>query len=147
MNAKTSSIQLTLVTILTCALSVTTAMAQPYDLSWHTVDGGGAMFSTGGAFQLGGTIGQADAGSFIAPMSGGSYELVGGFWPAAADVCGCPGDTNADGVKNARDIQNFVGCLISGNGCNCADVDGVGGVNAADVNVFVNDLLSGDTCP
>ncbi len=47
-----------------------------YDLTWNTIDGGGQMFSTGGAYSLGGTIGQADAGT----MSGGSYTLSGGFW-------------------------------------------------------------------
>lgn len=47
-----------------------------YDLTWNTFDGGGAMFSTGGNYSLGGTIGQADAGT----MSGGSYILSGGFW-------------------------------------------------------------------
>jgi hypothetical protein len=52
----------------------------PYDLSWNTVDGGGGTFSTGGTFSVGGTIGQPDAGV----MSGGSFTLTGGFWPAAS---------------------------------------------------------------
>lgn len=47
-----------------------------YDLSWYTIDGGGATFSTGGSYSLGGSIGQPDAGS----LSGGSYTLNGGFW-------------------------------------------------------------------
>ncbi len=47
-----------------------------YDLSWYTVDGGGAMYSTGGTYSLGGTIGQADAGT----LNGGTYTLAGGFW-------------------------------------------------------------------
>jgi uncharacterized membrane protein len=47
-----------------------------YDLTWNTLDGGGATFSAGGAYELGGTIGQADAGT----MSGGQYALGGGFW-------------------------------------------------------------------
>jgi hypothetical protein len=53
-----------------------------YDLTWSTIDGGGATpgGSTGGAYALGGTIGQPDAGV----MSGGSYTLVGGFWGGAA---------------------------------------------------------------
>lgn len=55
------------------------ALAQsggPYDLSWSTIDGGGHTFSTDGSYELGGTAGQADAGL----MSGGNYELSGGFW-------------------------------------------------------------------
>jgi len=49
--------------------------AQDYDLSWSTIDGGGGT-STGGNFTLSGTLGQPDAGM----MSGGDYELTGGFW-------------------------------------------------------------------
>ena len=47
-----------------------------YDLTWHTVDGGGATSSTGGGYALAGTVGQPDAGA----LSGGSYALAGGFW-------------------------------------------------------------------
>ena len=47
-----------------------------YDLTWNSIDGGGATFSAGGTYSLGGTIGQADAGT----MSGGTYTLSGGFW-------------------------------------------------------------------
>jgi hypothetical protein len=57
--------------------SVTLAQGD-YDLSWWTVDGGGT-FSTGGAYQLDGTVGQPDAGV----MSGGRYVLSGGFWGGA----------------------------------------------------------------
>ena len=51
-----------------------------YELAWSTIDGGGAMNATGGAYTLGGTIGQPDAG---AAMNGGGYTLVGGFWGGA----------------------------------------------------------------
>ena len=51
-----------------------------YDLSWSTIDGGGMMFSTGGGYSLGGTMGQPDAGT----LSGGGYTLAGGFWSGAA---------------------------------------------------------------
>jgi len=50
-----------------------------YDLSWHTVDGGGGA-SSGGEFMLYGTAGQPDAGS----LSGGAYVLTGGFWGGAS---------------------------------------------------------------
>jgi hypothetical protein len=52
-----------------------------YDLTWSTTDGGGYMFSTGGGYSLGGTIGQPDAGV----LSGGGYTLAGGFW-AGVDI-------------------------------------------------------------
>ena len=53
-----------------------------YDLSWHTTDGGGTTSATGGAYSLGGTIGQPDAGA----SSGGAYALTGGFWGIADAV-------------------------------------------------------------
>ncbi|MGQ9556147.1 MAG: hypothetical protein ACUVWR_18755 [Anaerolineae bacterium] len=59
------------------------ALAQtggPYNLEWHSFDGGGGQMA-GGAYSLSGTVGQADAG---AVMSGGSYSLSGGFWGGAA---------------------------------------------------------------
>jgi hypothetical protein len=53
-----------------------------YDLSWWTVDGGGATFSTGDSYSLGGTVGQPDAGT----SGGGTYNLVGGFWSLTPDT-------------------------------------------------------------
>ena len=50
-----------------------------YDLTWNTVDGGGATFSTGGPYSLGGAIGQPDAGL----LTDGDYTLTGGFWGGA----------------------------------------------------------------
>ena len=50
--------------------------AGQYELTWHTIDGGGGV-SSGGQYIVSGTIGQPDA----CVMSGGSYEVLGGFWP------------------------------------------------------------------
>lgn len=138
-----------LVMLIACGAIVAAASAQPYDLSWHTVDAGGATFSTGGAFELGGTIGQHDAGPTSGEMTGGAFSLVGGFWPgAASSVCTCPGDMNLDGTKNGRDIQKFVECVLAPLGdCTCADINGAGGVTVADVPFFVADLLAGAACP
>ncbi|HUW94220.1 MAG TPA: hypothetical protein VMW58_00385 [Anaerolineae bacterium] len=63
-------------------LVASVALAQSgdgYDLSWSTVDGGGYTFSVGGAYELGGTVGQPDAGC----TEGGTYRLCGGFWPGS----------------------------------------------------------------
>ena len=46
-----------------------------YELTWWSIDGGGGM-SAGGSYSLAGAIGQAEAGR----LSGGTYELTGGFW-------------------------------------------------------------------
>lgn len=128
--------------ILAGLLASDSASAQTLDLNWHTIDGGGATFSTGGTFQVGGTIGQPDASSFTTPMSGGTFSLVGGFWPVAGQVCTLPGDMNLDGARDGEDVQLFVNCVLSINGanCACADLDG-GGVSASDVPQFVAALL------
>ncbi len=51
-----------------------------YDLSWHTIDGGGNS-ATGGGYTLTGAVGQPDAAS----ASGGGYSLTGGFWSGSGD--------------------------------------------------------------
>ena len=47
-----------------------------YDLLWNTIDNGGAIFATGGGYELAGSIGQPDAGQ-VANLP---YTLSGGFW-------------------------------------------------------------------
>jgi len=131
--------------VLSAATVVLAQSGGGYDLTWSTIDGGGAMFSSGGGFELGGTIGQPHAQ--VAPvMIGGTFELTGGFWPVA-NVCYCLGDLNADGKRDGRDIQQFLNCVLAGGNCSCADVDQAGGVNLNDVSAFVSDLLTGATCP
>jgi len=49
------------------------------DLSWFTLDGGGATSIAGGVYSIGGTVGQPDAGR----ASGGTYALLSGFWGVA----------------------------------------------------------------
>lgn len=62
----------------------------PDDVSWHTVDNGGATYMQGGRFRLGGTIAQPDAGY----LAGGRYGLLGGWWggpiPLGRWVCFVP---------------------------------------------------------
>jgi len=48
-----------------------------YDLSWWTVDGGGASPPSGTGYTLGGTIGQPDAATW---QGASTYTLSGGFW-------------------------------------------------------------------
>jgi len=111
------------------------ARGPDFDLSWHTVDGGGGMASTGGDYELSGTIGQADAGQ----MSGGDYELAGGFWAIASveRPQPCEGDANGDGEVNPLDsgyVLARFGCPV-GTGdpsCDAADVNGDGQVNPLD---------------
>ena len=66
-----------------------TVSAQPYSIDWYKIAGGGGT-STGGTYQVSGTIGQPDAGG---PMTGGNYSLTGGFW-ALISVVQTPGLPN-----------------------------------------------------
>jgi len=127
-------------TLLTISLT-TIAVAEEFSIDWYTIDGGGG-YSAGGEFELDGTIGQPDAGAMI----GDDFDLTGGFW-MASQACTCPGDMNADGLKDGRDVQSFATCLISGGSCACADIDGFNGVDLNDADAFVTDLLSGSQCP
>lgn len=68
--------------VFAAALSASQALAQSggvYSLTWSTLDSG-QTFSMGGVYQLGSTVGQADA----SPLAGGIYALNGGFWGARA---------------------------------------------------------------
>ncbi len=104
-----------------------------YDLSWHTVDGGGVMFSAGGDYELSGTIGQPDAGEPLVGPGESGYELTGGFWFEIA-----PGDCNTDGGVNLFDYDSFEACLGGPGGgalspeCACFDLDGNGTVDMLD---------------
>lgn len=71
-------------TLLVLLLPISIAIAQTdgFDLPWSTLDGGGYTFSAGGGYELGGTIGQPDAGT----MTGGIYSLGGGFWASRVVV-------------------------------------------------------------
>lgn len=74
---------LLLIVIAVALLGVGSAFALVgYTLDWWTVDGGGTISSTGGSYNLGGTIGQPDAGT----SGGGTYTLIGGFWGGGADL-------------------------------------------------------------
>ena len=75
-----AGIALTLAFLLIGVAVVYAQTGGSYDLTWSTVDGGGYTFSIGGAYTLGGTVGQPDT----AFMQGGAYTLSGGFWPGGA---------------------------------------------------------------
>jgi len=72
---KASLVLLTLL-CLTPATAGTPPTGDPYRVERSTIDSGGGI-STGDAYRLEGTIGQADAGP---PLVGGAYGLTGGFW-------------------------------------------------------------------
>ena len=129
------------IAILTLAFAPA-ALGQDFDLSWWTVDGGGAMFSTGGEFSLGSTIGQHDAGA----MTGGDFEMTGGFWAVGSASGGppCnPCDANCDGSVDLTDVEPFILLLLGGDPCaECTgDTNNDGSVDLTDVEGFIACLL------
>jgi hypothetical protein len=67
----------------------------PYDLRWHTIDGGGSTFLAGGVYSLGGTVGQPDAGT----LAGGLLVVEGGFWEGGLSVTAVgPGPSDPPGA-------------------------------------------------
>ncbi len=125
----------------TAVLAVTaTASAQQYTIDWYSIDGGGAMFTSGQQYELSGTIGQPDAGA----MAGNEFQLVGGFWAAASAGAPCdPCDANCDGAIDAFDVEPFITVLLGGGGCApcTGDVNGDGVIDAFDIEPFVLCLL------
>jgi len=131
-------------TVLTLAVMLTLApavLAQDFDIDWYTIDGGGEMWTTGGKFELSGTIGQPDAG---ATMTGGDFELSGGFWAVTlTEPEPCVGDIDGDGDTDHADL----GALLSAWGSQPgdanwnpnADLDGNGEVGHSDLGILLTD--------
>lgn len=133
--------------VLICFLAAP-AMAQQYDLSWHTIDGGGAVSASPDGYELVGTIAQADADGTAFELAADGYSLVGGFWSAVAPHCSCFADLNADEKIDGGDIQRFLDCALADAGdCACADLDRSGQIAPADVAMFVDTLLIETQCP
>jgi len=111
----------------------------PYEIVSYTIDGGGTTSSTGGAFTLGGTIGQPDAGQ---TMTGGSFELTGGFW-ATVGVVTCSADFTGDGSLDIFDVFAFLDAFNAMDPSADFVVDGV--FDIFDVFAYLNAFNAG--CP
>jgi len=115
-----------------------TALAQgegPYDLSWHTIDGGGGR-SSGGSYRLSGTIGQPDAGE----IAGGDYELLSGFW-AGGPMCYVGFDDFARFSEHWLETN----CSELNGWCGGADLDRLGDVDFVDLGLVFDEWLN--PCP
>ncbi len=108
------------------------ARAPQFEITRYTIDGGGAMFSTGGDFELSGTVGQPDAGPI---MTSAGFELTGGFWFQTPR-----GDCDHTCGVDLLDYAGFEACLTGPGagvtfGCGCFDVNLSGTVDQADYAV------------
>ncbi|MCC6676664.1 MAG: hypothetical protein IT436_05925 [Phycisphaerales bacterium] len=105
------------------------ATAQPYEIRWYTIDGGGGT-SSGGVYTLSGTAGQHDAGVLTAAP----WVLEGGYWPGV--VAPCPADLNGDGLVDFADYLEFLNLYDAGD--LRVDFNGDGLVDFADYLEFLN---------
>ena len=115
-----------------------------YVMDWYTVDGGGATYLSGGVYSLGATAGQADAGS----MSGGAYELGGGFWFGVITLpcyANCDNSTTPP-ILNVLDFSCFINAFAAGDtyaNCDNSTIPPV--LNVLDFSCFINAFAAG--CP
>lgn len=119
------------VLLLFCSGAV--VLAQQFEITRSTIDGGGVMRSTSadGVFELSGTIGQPDAGTLTS--ADGSFELFGGFWFPLV-----PTDCDEDGCVTLFDLHSFEACLdgpadgLLEPSCLCFDTNGSNSVDLSD---------------
>ena len=71
-----------------------------FEITKFTIDSGGGT-SVGGVFELQGTIGQQDAHTVL---TGGVFEVSGGFWGYSEAPPPCPWDLNGDGTVGIGDL-------------------------------------------
>ena len=139
---RSKAINLTVVVI--GLFATTRASAQDFSLDWWTIDGGGEMWTAGGDYELSGTIGQPDAGVL---MSGGDFELAGGFWAGAVEDEFCFGDLDGDGEIGLSDLAQLLANYGTTSGAvyEDGDLDADGDVDLADLAALL--AVYGTTCP
>lgn len=118
------------------------ASAQDYRLDWHSMDGGGGMYSGGAGWRLDGAIGQPDA--TLVRLTGGEYELVGGFWAVATP---CSGDVTFDRIVSLDDLTILLSYFGTTSGATLfmGDFDASGAVDLDDLTLLLSQF--GTTCP
>jgi len=124
-----------MICLLLIVLIFAPAVCADYSIVWHTIDGGGGT-SSGGTYQLTGTIGQPDAGYH----GGGGYELLGGFW-TGGPLC----------IVNLEDFAHFAAgwldspCDAGNNWCGGADMNHLDDVTVEDLTLLAAEWLN--ICP
>jgi len=121
--------------LLTIILITVSMVGADYSISWYTIDGGGGT-SSGGPYQISGTIGQSDAGYHDeAP-----YELLGGFW-VGGPLC----------IVNLEHFAQFANhwldgpCSETNDWCGGADLNQINDVTVDDLSILAVEWLN--VCP
>ncbi len=109
-----------------------------FGLSRNAIGLGGAIRTTGGDFELSGSVGQPNTGR----MAGGEFDLSGGFWFELV-----AGDCAEDAGVSTGDIPGFVDCLsgpwaATQGECSCGDLDGDGDTDLHDVAEFQTSFVA-----
>lgn len=68
----------------------------PFAVPWHSIDCGGGLRSSGASFQVSGVSGQTDTRD----MTGGAFEIAGGFWSITLPSCDVPNAVFCDGFES-----------------------------------------------
>jgi hypothetical protein len=115
------------------------------DFNWYTIDGGGTMHAMGGVFEMGFTVGQPDPGV----LTGGDFELSGGFWPGVVPNAFCYANcdnSTALPILNVNDYVCFQNRFAAGDSdANCDQSTTPPVLNVNDFLCFVNAYAAG--CP
>jgi hypothetical protein len=124
-------------------LAAADVAANDFSLDWWTVDSGGEMFTTGGDFELSGTVGQPDANTIVMTGGEGEYELTGGFWAVSlAEPEPIPGDLDGDGDVDLTDLARLLAaygsCVGDPDYDPAADLDGSGCVDLPDLAILLS---------
>ncbi len=128
-------------TITLLALCATGASAQPFTMTWFTIDGGTSEIASGAGYTLAASIAQPDA--MDAVMTGGPFTLRGGFWSAfAPTAAGCPADLDGDGDADADDFFLYLDAFATGNTGVC-DLDADGDCDADDFFGYLDQFSQG----
>ncbi|MBD3298758.1 MAG: hypothetical protein GF341_08895, partial [candidate division Zixibacteria bacterium] len=80
--------------LLFMALLVADTAPADYVLDWWTLTGGGGLRTSGGSYELSGSIGLHDAGTMT--LTDGTLALAGGFWAGVS--LPVAGDCNKNGI-------------------------------------------------
>ncbi|MEX2217453.1 MAG: hypothetical protein WD749_01730 [Phycisphaerales bacterium] len=116
-----------------------------FELTWHTIDGGGRTFLTGPDYELGSTTGQPDMGQSY----GACYEWNGAFWVISASPVTCYANCDHSIVTPVLNVADF-GCFLTeyaAGSCyaNCDESTTSPILNVADFGCFLTKYAAG--CP